>query len=71
MLSQKLEELEKEEELREKAGLYEDDESEEDDEMKEIRQTAKKYDYFERNFSIGLTCLKSISELGKSVNLKF
>ncbi|CAD5123844.1 DgyrCDS12150 [Dimorphilus gyrociliatus] len=41
-IMKKLEELEKEEELREKAGLYDDDESEEDEEMKEIRQTARK-----------------------------
>uniref|UniRef100_A0A4D5R9X4 Nucleolar GTP-binding protein 1 n=1 Tax=Scolopendra viridis TaxID=118503 RepID=A0A4D5R9X4_SCOVI len=37
----KLEQLEKEEELRERAGLYDNDESEEDEEMKEIRRLAK------------------------------
>ncbi len=38
---QKLEELEKEEELREKAGFYDSDESS-DEEMKEIRKVANK-----------------------------
>ncbi|XP_013398687.1 nucleolar GTP-binding protein 1 [Lingula anatina] len=38
----KLDELEKEEELREKAGAYDSDESLEDEEMKDIRATAKK-----------------------------
>ena len=39
---QKLEELEKEEELREQAGFYDSDESEEDEDMKELRTTARK-----------------------------
>ncbi|XP_055957319.1 GTP-binding protein 4 [Patella vulgata] len=38
----KLEELEKEEELREKAGFYNDDTEEEDEEMKDLRKTARK-----------------------------
>ncbi|XP_074652226.1 GTP-binding protein 4-like [Tubulanus polymorphus] len=38
----KLEELETEEGLREKAGVYDSDESEDDEEMVEIRKTAKK-----------------------------
>ena len=37
---QKLDELEKEEELRERAGYYDNEDSEEDEEMKEIRKTA-------------------------------
>lgn len=40
-IMKKLDELEKEEELREKAGYYNNEDSEEDDEMKELRQTAK------------------------------
>lgn len=39
---QKLEELEKEEELRENAGLYDNDEESDDDDMKELRKTARK-----------------------------
>ena len=39
---EKLEALEKEEELREKAGVYDSEESEEDDNMKEIRDLASK-----------------------------
>ena len=39
-LFQKLDELEKEEELRERAGYYDNEDSEEDEEMKEIRKTA-------------------------------
>ena len=39
---QKLNELEAEEELREKAGEYDSDMSEEDEEMTEIRSMAKK-----------------------------
>ena len=42
IILQKLEELEREEEMREKAGLYDEDESEEDEEMKELRSTARK-----------------------------
>lgn len=38
--SQRLEELEQEEELREKAGEYDSEEESEDEEMKEIRQLA-------------------------------
>ncbi|XP_041372056.1 nucleolar GTP-binding protein 1-like [Gigantopelta aegis] len=38
---QKLDELEKEEELREQAGFYDSDQSEEDEEMMELRSTAK------------------------------
>ena len=38
---QKLEELEKEEELREKAGMYDSDMSDDDDEMKEKRELAR------------------------------
>jgi len=38
---QKLEELEKEEELREKAGMYESDMSDDDEEMKEKRELAR------------------------------
>merc|ERR1712228_1007389 len=41
-IMEKLEALEKEEELREKAGVYDSEESEEDDNMKEIRQLASK-----------------------------
>ena len=41
-IMKKLEALEKEEELREKAGVYDSGESEEDDNMKEIRQLASK-----------------------------
>ncbi|KAK2178094.1 hypothetical protein NP493_563g04039 [Ridgeia piscesae] len=41
-IMKKLEELEKEEELREKAGFYESDDSEEDDDMKQLRCTARK-----------------------------
>ena len=41
-IMQKLEALEKEEELREKAGVYDSGESEEDENMKEIRQLASK-----------------------------
>lgn len=41
-IMEKLQALEKEEELREKAGYYESDDSDEDDEMKEIRKKAKK-----------------------------
>ncbi len=41
-LAQKLEALEKEEELREAAGLYDSD-SDDDPEMDEIRKTARKY----------------------------
>jgi len=37
-----LEALEKEEELREKAGVYDSDESEEDETMTEIRELASK-----------------------------
>ncbi|XP_064644176.1 GTP-binding protein 4-like [Lineus longissimus] len=40
-IEKKLEELEKEEGLREQAGYYDSDESEEDEEMKEVRKTAK------------------------------
>ena len=39
---QKLAELEKEEEMREKAGYYDSDESEEDEEMQGIRKLAGK-----------------------------
>lgn len=38
----KLDELEKEEEMREQAGYYDNESEEEDDEMKEIRKTARK-----------------------------
>ncbi|XP_022084679.1 nucleolar GTP-binding protein 1-like [Acanthaster planci] len=38
----KLEELEREEEMREQAGMYDEDMSSDDEEMKEIRATAKK-----------------------------
>lgn len=41
-IMEKLDALEKEEELREKAGYYDDDDSEEDDEMKDLRKTAAK-----------------------------
>ena len=41
-IMEKLEALEKEEELREKAGVYDSEESEEDDNMKEIRDLASK-----------------------------
>ena len=41
-IMKKLEALEKEEELREKAGVYDSAESEEDDNMKEIRDLASK-----------------------------
>merc|ERR1719361_2376101 len=41
-IMEKLEALEKEEELREKAGVYDSEESEEDDNMKEIRELASK-----------------------------
>jgi len=41
-IMEKLEALEKEEELREKAGVYDSEESEEDDDMKEIRELASK-----------------------------
>jgi len=41
-IMEKLEALEKEEELREKAGVYDSEESEEDDSMKEIRELASK-----------------------------
>ncbi|ESO96468.1 hypothetical protein LOTGIDRAFT_231795 [Lottia gigantea] len=41
-IMEKLEELEKEEELREKAGFYNNEESEEDEEMKDLRNTARK-----------------------------
>lgn len=40
-LAQKLEDLEKEEELKEKAGEYDSDEESEDEEMQEIRVLAK------------------------------
>lgn len=40
-MSQKLEELEKEEELKERAGEYDSDEESEDEEMQEIRVLAK------------------------------
>ncbi|CAH1774925.1 unnamed protein product [Owenia fusiformis] len=40
-IMEKLEALEREEELREKAGAYDSDMSDEDEEMKEIRKTAK------------------------------
>ena len=40
---EKLEALEKEEELREKAGVYDDNESEDDEGMMEIRDLASKY----------------------------
>lgn len=39
---QKLDELEKEEELREKAGLYDSEMSDDDEELKEVQQTALK-----------------------------
>lgn len=39
---QKLDNLEKEEEIKEKAGFYADSESEDDEEMKNIRELAKK-----------------------------
>lgn len=42
ILLQKLDALEKEEELREAAGFYADDESEEDEEMMEIREKASR-----------------------------
>ena len=38
----KLEELEKEEEMREKAGAYDSDESEDDEDLEEIRDLASK-----------------------------
>ncbi|XP_060572801.1 GTP-binding protein 4-like [Ruditapes philippinarum] len=41
-IMEKLDALEKEEELREKAGYYDDDDSEEDEEMKDLRKTAAK-----------------------------
>lgn len=41
-IMEKLEALEKEEELREKAGVYDSEDTEEDDNMKEIRQLASK-----------------------------
>jgi len=41
-IMEKLEALEKEEELREKAGVYDSEESEEDENMKEIREMASK-----------------------------
>jgi len=41
-IMEKLEALEKEEELREKAGVYDSEESEEDEGMKEIRELASK-----------------------------
>lgn len=41
MVKQKLEELEKEEELKERAGEYDSDEESEDEEMQEIRTLAK------------------------------
>lgn len=41
-IMKKLDELEKEEELREKAGYYDDSEEEEDETMKDIRRTASK-----------------------------
>ncbi|PVD37279.1 hypothetical protein C0Q70_04276 [Pomacea canaliculata] len=41
-IMRKLEELEKEEELRENAGLYDNDEESDDDDMKELRKTARK-----------------------------
>ena len=40
---EKLEALEKEEVLREKAGVYDEDESEDDEGMMEIRDLASKY----------------------------
>lgn len=40
-VSQKLEELEEEEELKERAGEYESDDESEDEEMQEIRVLAK------------------------------
>jgi len=39
---QRLDDLEKEEDLREKAGYYDNASSEEDDDMKELRKTASK-----------------------------
>lgn len=41
-IKKKLDELEKEEEMREQAGYYDNESEEEDDEMKEIRKTARK-----------------------------
>lgn len=41
-IMKKLDELEKEEEMREQAGYYDNKSEEEDDEMKEIRKTARK-----------------------------
>lgn len=41
-IMKKLDALEKEEELREKAGYYDNDDSEEDEEMQELRKTASK-----------------------------
>lgn len=41
-IMKKLDELEKEEEMREQAGYYDNESEEEDDEMKEIRKTARK-----------------------------
>ncbi|KAK3106433.1 hypothetical protein FSP39_019818 [Pinctada imbricata] len=41
-IMKKLDELEKEEEMREKAGYYDSDSEEEDENMKDIRKTAKK-----------------------------
>lgn len=41
-IMKKLDELEKEEEMREQAGYYNNESEEEDDEMKEIRKTARK-----------------------------
>ena len=38
---QKLEELEREEEQRQAAGLYDSDSSEDDEDMKELRATAR------------------------------
>ena len=44
MLFQKLDALEKEEELREEAGYYNNEDSDDDDEeLKEIRGTAARY----------------------------
>lgn len=41
-IMKKLDELEKEEEMREQAGYYDNESEEEDDKMKEIRKTARK-----------------------------
>lgn len=41
LLTQKLQDLEKEEELKERAGEYDSDEESEDEEMQEIRSLAK------------------------------